>query len=92
MKGRAKEAGEDFSLGEHQFFLNDLIGKNVIDYNTNVLYGTVTDTDNRGAQDLLIIQTSDGEKMIPAIPQFIAQVSDAVYITPIPGLLNDDNT
>lgn len=45
---------------------------------------------NRGAQDIYVIDTPAGERMIPAVDEFIARIDldSGVYITPIPGMLD----
>ena len=83
-------AREDFQLEEGEFFLADLIGLPVIDAQSGKNYGTVSDMINRGASDLYVVKTADGERLLPAVDEFIdhVDVATGVYVTPIEGLLD----
>lgn len=83
-------AREDFKLKDGDFFIADLIGVNVIDFDDGRIYGKITDIINRGASDIYVVDTPNGERMIPAVSQFIkkADPDSGVYITPIEGLLD----
>ena len=81
---------EDIPKGENDFFIADIIGLPVIDADSGIVYGKVTDVFNQGAQDLYEVQTGDGEKkLIPAVPQFITEIdiSRGLFIRPIEGLI-----
>lgn len=80
----------DFSLEEGEFFLADIIGLNVIDATTKQIYGTVKDIINRGASDIYLIDAEKGEKMIPAVKEFIVSIDipNGVYVNVIEGLLD----
>lgn len=84
-------AREDFELEEGCFFIADVIGLDVIDNNTGKVYGKVTDVINRGASDIYVVSTSEGERMIPVVDEFVKKtdVDSGVYVEPIPGLLED---
>ena len=81
---------EDFSLEEGEFFIADLVGMDVIDANTNEKYGTLTETINRGASDIYVVKTPNGERMIPAVPEFVDRIEPgvAIFVTPIEGMLD----
>ncbi len=92
-KGRTLYASrEDFRLGEGDYFIADLIGLPVKDETDGRLYGTVTDVINRGASDIYVVKTEDGEKMMPAVPEFVKRVDleNGIFVKIIPGLLSDD--
>ena len=81
---------EDFALEDGEYFIADLIGLDVIDANSGKKYGTVKDMINRGASDIYVIDTPNGEAMIPAVDEFIDRVESdaAIYVTPIEGMFD----
>ena len=83
-------AREDIPLEEGDHFIVDLIGLPVKDADSGALLGTLTDVNTAGARDLYIVRTETGEHMVPNVPEFVIRVDedDAVYIRPIPGLLD----
>lgn len=91
MKGTTVYAArEDFDLEEGEFFIADLIGLNVIDANTSCVYGTLKETINRGASDIYVVSTPNGERMVPVVPEFVDHVDpqSGIYVTPIEGMLD----
>ena len=86
-------AREDFDLEEGDYFIVDLIGLHVVDVDNGTKYGTIKDVINRGSSDIYVIKTEGGERMMPAVEEFVKNVDidgGAVYIKPIAGLLSDD--
>ena len=86
-------AREDFDLEEGDYFIVDLIGLDVVDVDNGTKYGVVKDVINRGSSDIYVIKTENGERMMPAVDEFVKKVDidgGAVYIKPIAGLLSDD--
>lgn len=71
-------------------YIADVIGLPVFDATTNEKYGTLTDVTSTGAQELYVISTPNGEKLVPAVKEFIDRVEleNGIYIKPIPGLLD----
>ncbi len=91
MKGTVVYADrEDFDLEDGEYFIADVIGLDVIDAETNTVYGKVVDMINRGASDIYVVKTENGERMIPAVDEFIVKVdvSCGVFVKVIPGLLD----
>lgn len=82
---------DDIALDEGSFFIADLIGLDVIDNISGRIYGKITDVINRGASDIYVVSTPAGEKMIPAVGEFIKKtdLNSGVYVKTIPGLLDD---
>lgn len=80
----------DFDLADGEYFIADVIGIDVIDAQTNVVYGKIKDVINRGASDIYVVQTENGERMIPVVDEFIVNVdiSKGVFVNVIPGLLD----
>ena len=83
-------AREDIPLEEGDHFIVDLIGLPVKHADTGEVLGEVGDIDTRGARDLYIVKTPQGEFMVPAVEAFVVKVDpdDAVYMRPIDGLLD----
>lgn len=81
---------DDFSLEEGEFFIADIIGLDVIDADTNEVYGSLKDIINRGASDIYVVKMKSGEAMIPAVDEFIisVDVNKGVYVRPIEGMFN----
>lgn len=94
LKGKTLYAQrEDIPLEEGAHFIADLIGLPVIDAENGKVYGKLKDVINRGASDIYVIETSDGERMMPAVDEFINRVDleAGIYVTPIPGMLTDED-
>ena len=91
LKGKTVYAfREDFALEDGEYFIADLAGLPVIDAETNERYGTLKEVINRGASDIYVIQTSKGERMMPAVDEFVdhVDVKQGVFVRPIDGMLN----
>ena len=82
-------AREDLPLEDGDRFVVDLIGLPVLDADSGEKLGELTDVKQYGARDLYVVRTATGEYMIPAVPTFVPRIEDdAVYVRPIPGLLD----
>lgn len=81
---------EDFALEEGEFFLADMIGLDVIDADSGVKYGKLSEIINRGASDIYVVATENGERMIPAVDEFIISVDieKGVFVRVIEGMLD----
>ena len=81
---------KDFKLDEGEYFIADMICVNVTDAENGKVYGKVADIINRGASDIYVVDTPSGERMIPAVDEFIvkANVTEGVFVKVIPGLLD----
>lgn len=93
LKGKTLYASrEDFDLAEGDYFIVDLIGLDVIDNISGKIYGRVTDVINRGASDIYVVKTESGERMMPAVEEFVKRVDleKGIFVETIPGLLSDD--
>lgn len=80
----------DFKLEDGEFFIADLVGVDVIDSQTDEVYGKLTEIINRGASDIYVVNTKNGERMIPAVDEFIVKidVNKGIFVKAIPGLLD----
>ena len=93
LKGKTLYAArEDFKLKKGDYFIVDLIGLDVIDNASGKVYGKITDVINRGASDIYVVKTEGGERMMPAVKEFVKRVDleSGVFVEVIPGLLTDD--
>ena len=81
---------KDIPLAPGAHFIADLIGLPVIDADTGKQYGKLTETINRGASDIYVVLTEQGERMIPAVPEFIDRVDpqNGIFVRPIDGMLD----
>lgn len=70
-------------------FIADLIGLPIVHADTKEQLGVLRDVINRGASDIYVIDTDSGEKMMPAVSEFVSEITDeAIYVRPIPGMLD----
>ena len=93
MKGTTLYASrDDFELEEGDYFIADLIGLPVIDVDNGKTYGTVKEVINRGASDIYVVKTPNGERMMPAVEEFVKKIDldKGIFVKTIPGLLSDD--
>ena len=81
---------KSFKLKKGEFFIADIIGLEVIDAESGHVYGTLSDVSNLGASDIYTVKTESGDKMIPAVPEFVKKVDvdGGIYITPIEGMFD----
>lgn len=93
LKGKTLYASrDDFKLPKGDYFIVDLIGLEVIDNVSGKVYGRIADVINRGASDIYVVKTDSGERMMPAVKEFVKRVDleNGVFVETIPGLLTDD--
>lgn len=83
-------AREDLPIKDGHHFIADLIGLSVIDAETNAEYGILDDVINTGASDIYVIKTENGERMMPAVPEFVKEVDldRGIFISPIEGMFD----
>ena len=85
-------ARKDFKLGKGEYFICDLVGLDVIDADSGRVYGKLKETINRGASDIYVVNTPSGERMMPAVDEFIDRVDidNGIYVRVIPGIFDDE--
>ncbi len=91
LKGRVVFADrDDISIDEDAFFIADIIGLDVIDLESGDKLGTLSDVLNLGASDLYEIDTKNGKKLIPAVPEFIKTIDleKGIFVSLIEGMLD----
>ena len=83
-------AREDLPIEEGSYFIVDLIGLPVIDADSGKCYGTLADVTNLGASDIYTVKTEKGERMMPAVEEFVDRVdlNEGIFIRPIEGMFD----
>ena len=84
----------DIELGEDVFFVQDIIGCEVRDADTNELYGKVTDVLKTGANDVYQIENDGKTTLIPVIDDVVISTdidSGVITIRPMKGLFDDED-
>ena len=79
---------DDLELDEDTYFIQDLIGMEVKDADTGILYGEITDVMQTGANDVYVIR-GEKEYLIPAIPEVVISTDvdgNLMLIRPLEGL------
>ena len=67
---------DDVELEDGAYFIQDLIGLDVIDDDTGERLGTLADVSETGANDVYHVRISDGrEVLIPVIPDVVREIS-----------------
>lgn len=89
---------DDVELEEGCYFIQDLIGLQVVDADDNSkVYGKISDVTETGANDVYTIRKIDGkELLIPAIPQVVIETdiqNGKMFIRPLEEeiIVADDN-
>lgn len=82
-------AREDLDPGDGHF-VADLIGLPILDAASGERLGVLREVISRSTQDIYVVDTPAGERMIPAVAEFIRGIdlSRGVLVAPIPGLLD----
>ena len=91
LKGTIIFAKRDaFELEEGEYFIADLYGLEIIDADNGKKYGKLKDIVNRGASDIYVVDTPNGERMIPVVPEFVEKVdvNEGIFVRPIEGMLD----
>lgn len=85
----------DVNLPKGKWFVSELIGCSVVDYDDNsICYGIITDVASGVANDIWYIETPDKkEVLIPAIKDVVIEcdvANDIAYIRALRGLFDED--
>lgn len=87
---------EDIELPEGTYFIQDLIGLDIIDADdTSKVYGKLVEVSKNGASDVYHIQNNDTKNInyIPAVPKFIIETNleeNYMSVRPIKGMFDED--
>lgn len=78
---------DDIPKGDGHF-IADLLGLDVIDIDDRKVYGKLKEVINRGASDIYVIDTPDGERMMPAVAEFVREIDldKGIFVKPIEGM------
>ena len=82
---------DDLELDEDTYFIQDLIGMEVRDADTGIVYGNIADVMQTGANDVYVIQGGDREYLVPAIADVVISTdmdNDVMTIRPLDGLFD----
>ncbi len=85
---------DDCELPEGSYFISDIVGCDVLDFNTDEQYGIVSEVSQTGANDVWHIKKDGNEYYIPNVPEFVKKVDinrKKVYITPLKGTFSDED-
>lgn len=80
---------DDLELDENTYFIQDLIGIEVHDVDTDFVYGKIDDVMQTGANDVYVINGAGREYLIPAIPEVVISTDvdgNVMTIRPLEGL------
>lgn len=91
LRGRVLYAArEDFHLKKGEFFIADMIGLPVTDAETGETLGTLSDVIKPGAQQIYVVKKDGKEYMVPAVPEFIREISleKGISVKTIEGLFD----
>ena len=80
----------DFKLKKGEYFIADIIGLDVIEIDTDKKLGTLKEVINRGSSDIYVIDTDSGERLVPAVDEFVKKVDvdKGIYLKPIEGMFD----
>lgn len=79
----------DIRLGPDEFWVEELVGRPVVDRADRPL-GTVTDVTDGQAHDYLVITVPQGgEALVPAVADLVDVTDENVVVEAIPGLLDE---
>ncbi len=85
---------ESMNLPEDTYFIADLIGMEVINFESGESYGKITDVTQTGANDVYHIKSAEGKMFyIPAIADVVKTTdieNGVMKITPLRGLFDED--
>ena len=94
MKGTVLYAKrEDFRLRRGEYFWADMIGLPVIDDESGEVYGSLVNILTPRAHQVYVVKRGEGEFMIPAVPEFIREISlgeereEGIYVRLIEGMI-----
>ena len=84
----------DADISDDRYFVSELIGSKVYDFETGKFYGVITDVSVTGANDVWHIKKGDKEYLLPAIKEVVKEVDiekEEVRISPMKGIFEDEN-
>lgn len=86
---------DDVELDDDTYFIQDLIGLNVVDVDNSKKYGILSDVSFTGANDVYHIKGADGkESLIAAVPSVVIETdldNNVMRIRPLKGTFEDED-
>lgn len=86
-------AKADARLPKGRYFIDDLLGCQVVDADSGREYGTLTAVDRPAAQDIYTVTDAQGKThMLPAVPEFVRSIEPEnrrITVTPIDGMFTE---
>lgn len=85
---------EDANLPDDRYFVQELIGCEVVDVDDNTVYGKISDVSETGANDVWHIKNDENEYLIPAIHDVVIDTdvkNNIVKIRPMKGIFDDED-
>lgn len=83
---------QDAKLAEGCYFIQDLVGLQVLDADSGEAYGELTEVLPTGANDVYVVKPAEGKDiLIPAIPDVVAETDiegGVLRIRPLEGLID----
>lgn len=82
---------DDLELDDDTYFIQDLIGMEVKDADSDVLYGKIVDVMQTGANDVYVVRGEEREYLVPAIADVVISTdldSNIMTIRPLDGLFD----
>ena len=82
---------DDLELDEDTYVIQDLMGMEVKDADTDFRYGEIADVMQTGANDVYVVKGTDREYLVPAIPDVVISTdidSGIMIIRPLEGLFD----
>lgn len=82
---------DDLELDDDTYFIQDLIGMEVKDADSDALYGTIADVMQTGANDVYVVRGEEREYLVPAIADVVISTdldSNKMTIRPLDGLFD----
>lgn len=82
---------DDLELDDDTYFIQDLIGMEVKDADSDVLYGKIADVMQTGANDIYVVRGEEREYLVPAIADVVISTdldSNIMTIRPLDGLFD----
>ena len=85
---------EDVSLPEGRYFIQDLIGLEVVDADNGTVYGTITEVLKTGANDVYQVTKDQKDYYVPVIADVVIEKDidgGVVKIRPMKGIFDDED-
>jgi len=82
---------EDVSIDDNRDFIADLIGLEVRDCDSGIVYGKISDVLNFGASDIYVVKNGKNEYMLPAVDDIIVEknLDSHILVKPIHGIFDE---